>query len=230
MNTKNWPAKLLLTVGVLACASAMCGGLGAGVTAPVAGVVEEWSPGKMVEANATATAIAPALEPTRMYLVHVLPTEQAAEAQEIVETTQRRYANARTASNAWLWLRIGVGGIALGGVLVFVGSASVERVKRAVEYEPVQVLPDRALYLPRRSMSTDPRTGRQTDITTEHKALDDPMHGRLLLETKTGGKFALFNGQRHPRTQKRWDTIGRYPADLIEAVNITGGDVNGGTD
>lgn len=86
--SKNLPALIVLAAGVigLASASAMCT---ATANAPAL------DPVRYTEARATETAIAPAVHPTEQYNEIVLPTQQAVEAQEIVEMTRNRYEQIR---------------------------------------------------------------------------------------------------------------------------------------
>jgi len=197
MKTQNLPAKLLAVVGILFA----CGAVATGAMLPVANVARDYSPRSIVEANATATAAPVALEPTRTYQERVLPIQQAVEAQEIVETTQTQYANARTASDVWLWMRAAGAIIMMCGVLVFVGSASVERIKRAREYEPIQVLPNKPLYFPRRAHITHPLTGATWSVALGSGA--DVQHGTLLIESGAGARFRVTgrNEARHPEWQ-----------------------------
>lgn len=189
MNTKNLPFKLLSIVAILFALGAMCGG----ATLPLSNVARDYSPQSRVEANATATAAPVALAPTRTYQERVMPTLQAVEAQEIVATTERRYENARAASTAWLWLRIGAGLVALAGVAVYVGCASVERAKRAVEYEPFQVLPDKPLYFPRRVLIAHTSTMASISLLTEHTA--DVDHGTLLIDSGASARYRITPGR-----------------------------------
>jgi len=106
-------------------------------------------------------------------------------------------------------------------VIVVLASYAWERYRMARAFAPVQTLPDRALYWPEWEMLTDPRTGRQTGIRTEHPAQLE--HGQLLIErqiaahkpglvetmgdtiTRAMGaisryRVSVHNAERHPET------------------------------
>ena len=193
MNTKNLAAKLLLCIGVIAA----CGAMTTGAAMPFASVARDYSPDNQVKAAGTATAIAPALAPTRTYQERVLPTQQAVEAQEIVSTTRQRYENKRTASTAWLRFRIGVAVVALGAVVVYAARWSVIWIKQAMEHEPYQVLPGQPLYFPRRAQVTHTLTGASWSMLTEHAA--DAQHGQLLVQGRDKRRYRFAGrAQRMP--------------------------------
>lgn len=190
MNTKNLPSKLLAAIGVLFT----CGVLLTGASLPFSIVARDYSPRNQVAATADAEAIPLVLEPTRTWQKDVMPTQQAVEADEIGKTTRNEYKNKRTASDAWLWFRIGVGGLALCGAAMFVACAAVERAKRAAEYEPYQVLPNKPLYFPRRARATHALTTATWSLTTDHPA--DVQHGTLLIEGRAGARYRVTGRDR----------------------------------
>jgi len=163
-----------------------------------------------VEAHATATAIAPAIVPTVRYNEVVLPTRQAEEANQITATVRRQYENARAWNNfVTICKKIVLGALVISSAVAVAGGTGVligaflcyiiERAKRAHAYEPIQVLPDRALYYPRHHMLTDPRTGMTWEVTTHRPAC--VTHGTILVERQIGpgARFRLGNGERHPQ-------------------------------
>jgi len=88
----------------------------------------DWSPEHQASANATATSVSPRLQPTISYNRVVIPTIQAAEAREVVETVRTKAEGDRALARVWVTVRTiillatGVGAsvivIAISGVAV----------------------------------------------------------------------------------------------------------------
>lgn len=168
MKTKNLPAKLLLTLGLIAGVGAMC----TGTMLPLANA-PALDPVRYAEADATRTAQAPQLYATETFNRDVLPTQQAVEAKEIVLTTENRYKWKRfvdqavaLAAIAWRIVVMVCAGSAIAsvaslafGVVVAVLAYCYERIKRARAYVPVQRMPDSAWYIPRERQLGDTRSG-----------------------------------------------------------------------
>lgn len=209
---KNLPAKLLVAVGALAFIGAIC----TSTAAPFAGTVEEWSPENQVAAQATATAIAPEIEPTRQYIERVLPTQQAVEAQEIEQTTRNAYDWQRKTTAAGSIVKmmvLGAFGVACVGVGVGVGGfASAKGIKEARQ----------AMLPPTRQLAEGPHvtafgtithtaTGGTWRIDAPSDAL--PEHARLVSPTykaiPTNILVDLVNAQR-----AEWEKV-----KLLEAQN-----------
>lgn len=241
---KNIPA--LTAFAVLILGLSVCGAI-ANTTNTVSKTVREM-PGEIVEARATGTAIALVNEPTAMYIATVVPVVQVEEAKQATATTKNRGEWQRVIDTAKSVLSIAwrVVGLALAlsaivaiagiGAMAAVGALTVvialacwawERYKRAQEFVPYQVLPDRALLLPGWQVHVDSRTGRQTNIRTEYPAIVD--HGHLLIERQIAshkpgmvenigntinqamgaiGRYwervhvQVRNGERHPQTER----------------------------
>lgn len=176
--------------------------------------VREWSPEKMVQATATAQAIPLINEPTRTWIDNIVPTQQAVESAEIIETTKQRYENDRLINNALSDFATGALNVArigvsiniivlLLGFAIVIGCLVIKQVKNTIDHEPVQILPMKPLYFPQRKMLTHPLTGMTWEIVTQHAASIE--HGQLLIEAQTGAKsvryrFTPRNGERHPET------------------------------
>ena len=158
-------------------------------------------PDELAGAAATRTAIAPAIVPTVRYNEVVLPTQQAEEANQITETTRRKYENKRNWDDSWFECKrvvvkgatilANIGMASLAGAIV--GAALcyiIERVKRMLAYEPIQVVQSKPFLVPQWKMLVEPRTGLAIPYTTEHEASVE--HGTLLIEARTGKKQARW--------------------------------------
>lgn len=215
---KNRAAQALAAILAIIALSGMC----FGGALPFAGTVG--TPKDRVEAVGTATAIAPAIVPTVRYNEVVLPTQQAVEANEITETIERKYKNARQWDDfIALCKKAFVGGLTIfaaiaqasgagaliGAVLCYI----VERVKRARFYEPVQSLDPYGAYLfPRTGMATQMLHSGTWSIVTEHPA--DVQGGALLVEARIDKGSARYRFtprmERDPVTIDAWKEHGRY--------------------
>jgi hypothetical protein len=205
MKLRQGPVILLILL-VFALIGVVCN-----TTGSISRTVREM-PDEIAGAEATRAAIEPGIVPTVRYNEHVLPTQQAEEANQITETMTHKYQNARHWNDfATQCKRVVIGALTIfsaiatasltGAVVGAVVFYLVERYKRARAYEPVQVVQSKPFLVPQWRMLVEPRTGLMIPYTTEHEASID--HGTLLIEARTGKRRARWRitprqSERHP--------------------------------
>jgi len=177
--------RLLIAVAFLAIIGIMCGG----VSLPFANTVTEWSPGAQVAANATATAIAPAVYPTVSYNETVLPQIQAEEAAQAVQTVSNSETWRRNVNTVKSIATISVfSSIALGIMIASVGiGAGIGTVAAAVGTQRMRY----AMLPPTRQLAEGPhvtRNGITHTVTGAVWRIDAPQdaipdHARLASAT-----------------------------------------------
>ena len=206
MTTKNLSAKLLLGVGIIAAMGAIC----TGSALPFAATAGEWSPGAQVEANATATAIAPAIYPTLQYNENVLPELQRVEREEISATTRNAQAWRRNVDQAVGVAKIvAVGSFALACVGVGVGVGGFAGARGVREMRQSALPPTRILiegpHITEHGTITHTVTGATWNIDTPQDARPD--HARLIAPTyKAIPRDVLLELLRMQRIE--WERVG----------------------
>jgi len=202
VKTKNLPAKLLAVIGIFFSLGIICPAMVASVPA--------LDPVRYVEANATATAIAPSIYPTLQYNENVLPELQRVEREEISATTRNAQAWRRNVDQAVGVAKIvAVGSFALACVGVGVGVGGFAGARGVREMRQSALPPTRILiegpHITEHGTITHTVTGATWNIDTPQDARPD--HARLIAPTyKAIPRDVLLELLRMQRIE--WERVG----------------------